>query len=152
MLTLQEISDRIELEKLVTDYAYAIDERAFDKLDDIFAADAYIDYRDMGGIDGDYPRVKAWLPDALKHFPGFMHFVGNLSFELHGDTASGKVACFNPMIVPKPEGGTETMFLGLWYVDQYRRTAQGWRITQRVEKKSYMHNMPEWMKTALKIA
>ena len=81
-----------------------------------------------------------------------MHFIGNLSFELHGDEASGKVACFNPMVVPMPEGGNETMFLGLWYIDKYRRTAQGWRIVERVEKKSYMHNMPQWMKQAMKLA
>ncbi|TXH05987.1 MAG: nuclear transport factor 2 family protein [Nevskiaceae bacterium] len=150
-MDLQEIADRLALQQLVVDYAYAIDERAFDRLDAIFAPDAYIDYRDMGGIDGDYAKVKAWLPQALQHFPGFMHLTGNLSFAIDGDTATGKVACFNPMVVPKPEGGTETMFLGLWYLDRYRRTAQGWRIVERVEKKSYLHNMPDWMRKALKL-
>ena len=42
----------------------------------------YIDYRAMGGIDGPYPRIKAWLGDALKPFPGYMHFIGNLLFVL----------------------------------------------------------------------
>ncbi|HVT37168.1 MAG TPA: nuclear transport factor 2 family protein [Nevskiaceae bacterium] len=152
MLTLQEISDRAELTQLVTDYAYAIDERAWERLDRVFTPDAYIDYRAMGGIDGKYPAVRAWLPDALKHFPGYMHFIGNLSFEISGDRARGKVACFNPMVVPDPNGGSDTMFLGLWYYDEYTRTPQGWRISRREEKKSYDYNMPDWMKKALKLA
>ncbi|MGH8430782.1 MAG: nuclear transport factor 2 family protein [Solimonas sp.] len=150
-LSLQQISDRLELQQLVTDYANAIDARAFDRLDQVFTADAYIDYRAMGGIDGPYPKVKAWLPEALKHFPAFMHFVGNFHFEIEGDTASGRIACFNPMVVPRPEGGSETMFLGLWYVDRYARRPEGWRIVERSEQHCYDHGMPGWMKKALKM-
>ena len=149
MLSLQEISDRLEIQQVMTDYAHAVDTRDFEALDRIFTPDAFIDYTAMGGIQGDYPTVKAWLPQALQHFPGYMHFIGNTLFELNGDEASGKIACFNPMVVPTADGGTETMFLGLWYVDRYRRTAQGWRIVERSERKSYEHNMPEWMKKAL---
>ncbi len=148
-MKLEDISDRLELEHLVTAYTYAIDERAWDKLDAIFAEDAYIDYRAMGGIDGKYPVIKKWLPDALKHFPAYMHFIGNFHCEISGDEATGKVACFNPMVVPKQDGGTETMFLGLWYLDKYRRTRAGWRIVERVEKKCYESGMPQWMRKAL---
>jgi hypothetical protein len=144
--------DQLALQRLVTEYAYAIDERAFDKLDHIFTPDAYIDYRAMGGIDGPYPRVKAWLPEALKPFPGYMHFIGNLWFHVVGDEAIGKVACINPMRVPKADGGDEVMILGLWYHDRYRRTPQGWRISERVEKRSFDYNMPDWMKKVLKLA
>lgn len=149
-MPLGELSDQAELLRLVTVYAYAIDERAFDRLDAVFTPDAHIDYTAMGGIKGDYATVKAWLGPALSHFPGFMHFIGNTLFEVKGDEATGKIACFNPMVVPTPEGGTDTMFLGLWYLDRYQRTAQGWRISERVERKSYEFNMPEWMQTALK--
>jgi len=144
--------DQLALQRLVTEYAYAIDERAFDQLDHIFTPDAYIDYRAMGGIDGPYPRVKAWLPEALKPFPGYMHFIGNLWFHVVGDEAVGKVACINPMRVPKADGGDEVMILGLWYHDRYRRTPQGWRISERVEKRSFDYNMPDWMKKVLKLA
>jgi hypothetical protein len=143
MLTIEQISDRMELNQLVIDYANAIDLRDFDRLDRIFTPDAYIDYRAMGGIDGPYPKVKAWLPEALKVFPAYMHMVGNCSFDISGETASGRVACFNPMVLPDMGTGSQTMFLGLWYLDKYRRTANGWRITERREEKSYDHNVPE---------
>jgi hypothetical protein len=144
--------DQLALTRLVTEYAYAIDERDWNRLDAIFTPDAYIDYRAMGGIDGPYPRVKAWLPEALKPFPGYMHFIGNLLFDVAGDEAAGKVACLNPMRVPKPDGGDEAMILGLWYHDKYRRTPAGWRIVERVEKRCFDHNMPDWMKRILKLA
>src|ERR1044071_5114256 len=103
-MELKEISDRLELNQLIVDYANAIDARDWSRLDRIFTADAYIDYRAMGGIDGKYPAIRAWLPEALKPFPAYMHFVGNFSCEISGDRATGKVACFNPMVIPRQDG------------------------------------------------
>ena len=61
MLSLEEISDRLEIQQLLVDYSTAIDQRRFDDLDKVFTPDAYIDYRALGGIDGRYPEVKDWL-------------------------------------------------------------------------------------------
>lgn len=151
MNRLEALADRVELEALVSDYANAIDDRAWDRLDDVFTPDAQIDYTAMGGIKGPYPEIKAWLGQALSHFPGFMHLSGNFRFQVTGDTATGTVACFNPMVVPKPEGGTDTMFLGLWYEDRYVRTPKGWRIASRSERKSYSFNVPDWMQKAMNL-
>ena len=71
MLSLEEISDRFEIQQLLIDYSTAIDRRQFDDLDRVFTSDAYIDYRAMGGIDGRFPEVKAWLdahPRVQFHF------------------------------------------------------------------------------------
>lgn len=67
--TLDEVSDRLQIQQLLVDYATAIDTRQFDDLDEVFTNDAYIDYRAMGGIDGEYPDVKAWLAQVLPAFP-----------------------------------------------------------------------------------
>jgi len=50
--------------------------------------------------------------------------------------------CFNPMEVALPDGGTQVMFLGLWYIDRFTRTARGWRMIERVEERCYGHNVP----------
>ena len=147
---LEALADRLELQQLVTDYANAIDARQWDRLDRIFTPDAFIDYRAMGGAHGPYPEIKRWLADALAKFPAYLHHVGNFHFEIAGDKATGSVACFNPMAVPNAAGGSDVMFLGLYYDDEYVRTSDGWRIARRSERKSYMHNMPEWMKKALR--
>src|SRR4051812_22068422 len=69
VLSIEEISDRLEIQDLLVAYSTAIDGRRFDDLDRVFTADAYIDYRAMGGVDGHYPEVKAWLAQVLPNFP-----------------------------------------------------------------------------------
>jgi hypothetical protein len=146
MLSLQEISDRMEIQDLMTVYANAIDSRQFDRLDQVFTADAYIDYRGMGGIDGRYPDVKAWLGQVMQHFPKYFHMVANTEITLSGDKATARTVCFNPMDTPLPGGGSQVMFLGLWYRDQLLRTPAGWRITERVEEGCFQHNVPDHVK------
>jgi hypothetical protein len=147
MLSLQQISDRLEIEQLLVDYSSAIDRKDFDALDRVFTADAYIDYRAMGGIDGRYPQIKAWLAQVLPNFPNYFHMVGNLSLKVEGDSARSSVICFNPMQVALPDGNSQVMFLGLWYHDKFLRTPQGWRMSERVEQKCFDYNVPAGLGT-----
>ena len=142
MLSLQQISDRIEIEQQMVAYSSAIDQRNWDALDQVFTPDAYIDYRAVGGIHGRYPEVKEWLQKALAPFPNYYHMLGNLSLAVEGDKARSKVICFNPMKIQLPGGKAQVMFVGIWYLDEWLRTAQGWRMTQRVEEKCFDFNVP----------
>jgi hypothetical protein len=146
MLSLQEISDRLEIQQLMVDYATALDEYEIDRMDDVFTPDAYIDYRAMGGIDGRYPEIREWLKASLKNFSNYYHMIANISIKIDGDHASSKIVCFNPMGVPMPDGSTQMMFLGLWYHDKHVRTEKGWRICERVEKGAYQYNVPAHIK------
>lgn len=132
MLSLAEISDRLEIQQLMVDYSSAIDQRRFDDLDRVFTPDAYIDYRATGGVDGRYPEVKKWLAEVLPNFPAYSHMLGNFDVRVDGDTATSRTICFNPMVM-----GEQVYFVGLWYVDAYQRTADGWRMTRRVEEKCF---------------
>ena len=135
MLSLEEISDRFEIQQLLIDYSTAIDKRRFDDLDRVFTPDAYIDYRAMGGIDGRYPEVKAWLAQVLPNFPAYAHMLGNFDVRIVGDSASSRTICFNPMVL----GGEQNqiLFCGLWYDDEFVRTSDGWRMSRRVEAKCF---------------
>ncbi len=131
-MDLAEISDRMAIQQLLVDYATAIDQRRFNDLDRIFTPDAYIDYRAMGGIDGAFPEVKAWLAEVLPRFPAYFHLVGNVDIRLSENTASGRTMCFNPMQLDA-EG--RVLFCAFWYDDEFVRTPDGWRITRRAETK-----------------
>ena len=135
MLSLAEISDRLEIQQLLVDYSTAIDNRRFDDLDRVFTEDAYIDYTALGGIEGRYPEVKKWLAEVLPNFPVYAHMLGNFSVHIAGDTASSRVICFNPMVFAGE--GDQVLFCGLWYDDEFVRTADGWRMTRRVETKCF---------------
>ncbi|BBZ45049.1 nuclear transport factor 2 family protein [Mycobacterium parmense] len=136
MLSLAEISDRLEIQQLLVDYSTAIDNRRFDDLDRVFTPDAYIDYTALGGIQGHYPEVKKWLSEVLPNFPVYAHMLGNFSVTVDGDNASSRVICFNPMVLPdNPKD--QVLFCGLWYDDEFVRGPQGWRMTRRVETKVF---------------
>jgi hypothetical protein len=143
MLSLAEISDRLEIQQLLVDYSTAIDNRRFDDLDEVFMPDAYIDYTALGGIEGHYPEVKEWLAQVLPTFPVYAHMLGNFSVRVDGDTASSRVICFNPMVLPAntPGNKDQVLFCGLWYDDEFARTPEGWRMTRRVETKVFQKVM-----------
>ena len=135
MMDLQEISDRFEIQQLMIDYSTAIDSRRFDDLDRLFTPDAFIDYSASGGTQGRFPEVKAWLADILPRFPAYVHLLGNFDLKIDGDAATGRTMCFNPMVLS--EEPKQVLYCGIWYVDEFVRTADRWRIARRVEEKSF---------------
>jgi len=148
MRTLQDIIDQLELQQLPVSYANAIDGANWDALDDVFTPDAYIDYRVFGGPDGRYPEIKKFLRESLPTFPHYMHMVGNIAVKITGDTASGRTACFNPMVCKLADGTQQIMYVMLWYVDKYVRTPRGWRFTERVEERCCVDNAPVGLPTS----
>jgi len=143
MLSLQEISDRLEIQDLLARYSYAIDERNWDGLDAVFTPDAVIDYTETGGARGSVAQIKAWLPVALERFPKFQHMVATTKLELEGDKARSRTCLFNPMVYRAEDGAESVFFIGLWYRDTLVRTPDGWRIAERYEEMGYAHNVPE---------
>lgn len=142
MLSLQEISDRLEIQDLLANYCHAIDSRDWDALDDVFTPDAVIDYAETGGAKGTYPEIKAWLPRALDRFPAYQHMIATTKLDLSGDEATSRTILFNPMVHRDDAGAQQVFFIGLWYRDRLRRTAGGWRIAERYEEMAYAHNTP----------
>lgn len=148
MKSQQELSDRWEIQDLVFHYAHLIDSKNFDALrDDVFSEDAHIDYSAFGGGVGNLEDTIAYLKGAVTNevFPNTQHLNANVQVTLDGDRATGRVMCFNPMEMALPDGGVDVFLLGLWYVDEYRRTDKGWRICRRVEEKSWVFNVPDFM-------
>ena len=142
MMTLEEISDRMEIQQLMIDYSTAIDAKRFDDLDRVFLPDAFIDYSAMGGEKGRYPQIKEYLKTGLGCFPNYYHMISNADIKLDGDSATSRTVCFNPMEIELADGTRQVMFLGLWYVDRHVRTQHGWRIAERSEVACYDYNVP----------
>jgi 3-phenylpropionate/cinnamic acid dioxygenase small subunit len=136
-MTLPEIADRIEIDDLLTRYATAVDTRDWDLYASCFTADAFIDYTSAGGIRGRLPEVKQWLAAVMVSFPMSQHVVANRAVALDGDTATSRSCFYNPMGLPDEEGGLIMFFEGGYYNDKLVRTANGWRIAERIEESSY---------------
>ncbi|MDA9652162.1 nuclear transport factor 2 family protein [Pseudomonadota bacterium] len=142
-MDIKEISDRLELEKLVTDYATAVDTRNFTEFNNLFTADAIIDYTAVGGISGNLKEIIVYLETALDFFPNYQHFISNISLAITGNNATGKVMCFNPMQTKE----NQVFFLGIWYHDTYINIDDRWFISSRIEESSWSHNVPASVNT-----
>lgn len=146
MLSLQEISDRLEIQELLVRYSHTVDTRNWDEWEDVFTPDAIIDYTEMGGTRGHVKETRQFLETAMPMFSSFQHMVANTVLEfVDENTVKGRTICHNPMVIDKGNGETHVFFCGLWYRDVIVRTEKGWRIKERHEEKCYFHNAPTEM-------
>jgi 3-phenylpropionate/cinnamic acid dioxygenase small subunit len=128
-LTLEELTDRFEIDELLNRYVAALDDNRFDQLSSVFTSDAHISYADAG-MEGDYETVSKWLAAQRPTQRVWLHLVGNRRVDLDGDAASVVSTYF--FVGVSPEG--MTFFTGGEYHDRAVRTADGWRIAERIEK------------------
>jgi 3-phenylpropionate/cinnamic acid dioxygenase small subunit len=137
-MTQQEIADRIEIDDLLTRYATAIDTKNWALLATCFTPDAFIDYTSAGGIRGRFPEVAQWLAQVLDMFPMTQHLVTNRAVVIvDRDAATSRSAFFNPMGLSADDDGFVLFFEGGYYNDTLVRTAEGWRIAERIEESCY---------------
>ncbi|EFQ82396.1 hypothetical protein HMPREF0063_12558 [Aeromicrobium marinum DSM 15272] len=138
MLDLQTISDRLEIDDLVTTYTRAVDTFDWDRYRTVFTADATIDYTASGGISGTLEEVADWLAETLPIFSSLQHFVCQREIALHGDTADARIYMFNPMAITQPDGSTWRMEFGGYYLHRLVRTPEGWRSRELVEERAWL--------------
>jgi hypothetical protein len=137
-LDLQRLSDRLEINDLLHRYAHAVDRKDWDLYAQCFTADAHIDYSSSGGVAGPFPDVAAWIAKTMEIFSMTQHFVTNSLVTIDGDHATGRAYFYNPMILAGQDRGVQYMIVGGYYNDRYMRTADGWRIAERIEESAFM--------------
>jgi hypothetical protein len=138
MLDAQTLSDRIEIDDLITSYTVAVDTGDWDRLDEVFTPDATIDYTATGGIAGEFPEVKKWLAETLPaFFSGTQHYVTQKDVRIDAvdpDRADVRVYFYNPMVFHEAEGKKPLIDLGGYYHHELVRTPDGWRSRRLVEE------------------
>jgi hypothetical protein len=40
------------------------------------------------------------------------------------------------------DNAQQLVLVGIWYADEWVRTADGWRIAERVQQKGFLHGLP----------
>ena len=128
---LQALEDRLEIQDLMSRYARMVDMREWERMDQVFAPGATIDYRSTGGVAGPYEKTLEWLDRALEPWPLNLHFITNLSVELDGDRASSRCYFHAPMGRAGALGSQLVITNAGYYDDELVRTDAGWRIQAR---------------------
>ncbi|MEE9606402.1 MAG: nuclear transport factor 2 family protein [Myxococcota bacterium] len=146
-LSIEEISDRIQIDDLLTRYTVAIDTKDWSLLDTCFTPDAQVDYTTSGGTKGPYPEVRKWLEKALSVFPMTQHFISNTTVTIEGNEARARTYVLNPMGFPKDDGNLHIFTVGAYYIDKLVKTEAGWRIADRFEEQAFLEGtLPEALK------
>jgi 3-phenylpropionate/cinnamic acid dioxygenase small subunit len=124
----QSESDYRAIEQLLFRYAWMVDKRKWELMDEVFAADGTIDYASTGGPGAmPYRAALEWLDRALKPWPFNLHHITNIAADVDGDR--GEARCYSPRRwrARRSMAGTNAGY----YLDTLVRTSQGWRIAAR---------------------
>ncbi len=141
-LTLQEISDRLEIEDVLFRYCYAVDDRNWDLYRKLFTADAVIDDTVTGGVRSGVEEHVTYLTKALSKIIISQHAISTMLIEIQGDEASVRTVGSVPMVVDLGAGKRHVFFQGLWYRNRLVRTRDGWKIKELIEEGYWTHNLP----------
>lgn len=140
--SLQQLSDRAEIEDLLVREAHALDKGDWDAWEACFSPDAEIDYSQNDGAVGRPPKVARWLADVFSRFPAAQHLTSNTAIELDGDAATARSMQYIGVKM-NWQGAERVVISGIWFHDVFRREDGVWRITRRVEELAWRHNFPE---------
>jgi ketosteroid isomerase-like protein len=131
-VTVQELTDRLELRALVDAYASALDRRDIDAFVALFTADAHLGIYEPGveipasRFDG--TAELASLMSMLEVYGETMHVMANHTVTFDGEQANGEVYCLAHHLT---DGATRNLAMTIRYRDRYERTQDGWRIAHR---------------------
>jgi SnoaL-like domain len=128
-LSLQEISDRIEIAETVNRYSYGLDQRIWSEWDLAFLPDAIVDFSFWGMAPCSPQELRAiFSANDAARISG-QHLLSNQVIWLDGDTARTHTE-FNLSTLARSDrdGFARRNRGGGSYEDQLVRTEAGWRI------------------------
>ncbi len=133
------VVERLAMDDLLTRYATAIDGLDWEMLDTVFTADAHLDYRSAGGVEGDYPEVRQWLAKVLPIFEMTQHLVVNREYERHGGQVHARSSFLNVNRL-EIEGKPWLFTVGGRYHDRLVYSSDDWKIARRIEHTLWWDN------------
>lgn len=141
-LSHKQISDRIEIEDVLTRYCYAVDDREWDTYRNLFTCDAIIDDRVTGGILSGVEEHIVYLKRALSKVVLSQHAISTIRIDLGVGHAKVRAHCSCPMVLDFGETGSHVFFQGLWYRNSMVPTQEGWKISHLIEEGYWIYNKP----------
>lgn len=134
--TLQRLADEAELRALAATYMRGLDRHDQALVRSVFTEDATTHY---GTFRGGPDEMSAMAMKALSAYTATQHFLGQINLAIDGDIAEGEVY-FQAFHQHASEDFDR--FICGRYIDRYRRTEAGWRMTHRTEVVDWTRTEP----------
>jgi hypothetical protein len=136
-INLEAVADTLAIQHLLARYPVLVDSGDLDALDDLFTADAHLDFSGFGGPNAGLTEMKEFLKGNLALFARTQHMMGLPLITLNAHTATARTPCHNPMVIEQKDGTTQAWLIGLVYDDEFVETAEGWRFASRTATRVY---------------
>ena len=121
--------DHREIEAVLCRYAAALDQKQYDRLNEVFVPEAvanYVGLTECNGIDS----IIGLVSGVLDQCGNTQHLLGNIQIDVRGDEAAA--SCYLQAIHVGLGEYSDQLFI-VWgeYKDRLVRTSDGWRISYR---------------------
>ena len=142
---LQAVEDQLEIQRVITDYAAALDARDYDKYLGVFTEDGI--WQNGDTVRNGRGEIREMLSGLFgEPDPDFVnlssfHQSTNFEIDVDGDTAHAKSRF---IFVMRGDGGSPTPALSGQYEDDLVRTEVGWKIAHRNDH-TIMPTPEEWI-------
>jgi hypothetical protein len=121
--------------------ATAFDRGRWDDLALVFAADAVLDFGELGGTREGLPAITRFCRRALERFDAVQHFISNI-------VVTGTVSESYFLAYHLVDGVDEPFVVGGRYRDELIETAAGWRIASRTLTPVWQRGDPTGQRSA----
>lgn len=139
---LQQLADRREIDDVLFTYAQALDAHEWERLREVFTADAVADFLELGGANEGLEAITALVAGALGGLDASQHLIGTPTAVVDGDTATATCYLQAQHVFDGAEGGDQYL-VGGTYVDKLVRTGEGWRIRHRTLHATWTAGNPD---------
>ena len=126
---------------LCVGYAFALDDRDWDRLRACFTPDVTSVYHGVGELQG-YDAIEELCRGALEQLDASQHLLGNHLVDVDGDEAEATCYFQAEHVRTGTEGGDNFTVAGR-YDDRLVRTGDGWRIAHRRQTVLWMNGNPD---------
>ena len=138
MSDLQAIADRVEIEALRGEYTDAAMMRDYDRIASLFTPDGALRMPNIPAELTGPDEIRAWGRGSRPVVDYLVQTTHPGTIQLDGDTASGRA--YLQELGRLRDGRSELNYA--IYHDRYRRTADGWKFTERVYEVRYHDTTP----------
>lgn len=140
---IQGLIDREAIRSVLLAYADAIDTWNIDAFPAVFTDDVYAiyNYNELDGIENlknYFKNLSFRGPLGVNALPTRMHFTGNVTIDLDGDTAQSDTY----LLALNSTDDGRMLVRGNRYFDAFVRMPEGWRIRDRRHKTEWMFDSP----------
>jgi SnoaL-like protein len=126
---MQELRDRLDVIETISRYAFALDRRAWDEFDSIFADEVFTQMPHVpSGSTVSRAEFKQMVVDVVGGFDATHHPITNHVVALSGDRAECRCYASAWHTLPTERGVTDYCLVRGFYLWGLERTGAGWRI------------------------